>query len=103
MSSAVLAVRAKAEKASIYALVHQVVGMTGLCINNNAKIVDCAFVFSGTKELIKELKKIDARKRFDYVVIYSPAQIAESKEEFTSFVDTVEQQFKCRVTWLRSG
>ena len=102
--TAVLAIQAKGDKASIKSTVYQVTQMVTTCVRDNIQIIDCAISYSGSiKSLIKDLKLIDSRKRFDFVIVYSPMQIAKDPKEFAEFQQEVESSFKCEVMWLRSG
>ena len=104
MKTAVIAIKVKGDKSSIKTTVYQVAQLATECYKNGIKIVDCAIAYSGgPKSLIRELKTIDARKRFDYVIVFSPMQVAKDKREFAEFQQEVESSFKCEVMWLRSG
>lgn len=102
--TAVLAIKAKGDKASIKSTVYQVTQMVTACVRDNIQIIDCAISYSGgIKSLIKDLKLIDSRKRFDFVIVYSPMQIAKDPKEFAEFREEVETEFKCELLSLRTG
>ena len=103
MPTAVVALKAKGDKASIRTAIYQSMQIATKCTKDNVAVIDGIVTFGGTKDIFRELKTIDARKRFDYVIVFSPAQIAKTKQEFEDFVAEVESTFKCKVVWLRTG
>lgn len=103
MKTAVVALKAKGDKASIRTAIYQSMQIATKCTREDIKIIDGIVTFGGTKDILRELKTIDARKRFDYVIVFSPAQVAKTEQEFEDFVNTVEVAFKCEVHWLRTG
>lgn len=103
MKTAVVAIKAKGDKAGIKTALYQGMQIATKCTNDNVKVIDCVPTFGGTKDIIRELKAIDARKRFDCVIVFSPSQVAKTPEEFKDFVAVVESTFKCEVCWLRTG
>lgn len=101
LRTCVIAIKAKSDKASLKTLAYQVAQITTLCTENNIKIKDCIITFGGTKDILREVKKLDAQKHFDYLVVYSPYQVAKDMTEFSEFVGVMEQNFKIDVKALR--
>lgn len=102
MSTAVAVIKIRNDKATIKSGFYQSMQIATMCNETHVKIIDCVPVYS-EKSIMKELRTIDARKRFDYVIIFSPVQVAKSKQEFEDFVNEVETTFTCKVVWLRTG
>lgn len=102
MATAIMALKTSTDKESLEGLIFQVSQITAKCINNNIKLVDGIISFSGTKDILKRVRKLDKRKRFDILVIYSPHQIAKTKEEYQEFVSVLRSEFKVEVLYLRA-
>lgn len=102
MTTAVMALKTSTDKESLEELAFEVSQITAKCINNNLKLVDCVISFSGTKDILKRVKRLDKKKRFDFLVIYSPHQIAKTKEEYQEFVSVLRSEFKVEVLYLRA-
>ena len=99
----VVALKTKSDKASLITFAYQLSTIVTKCVHSNFEISDFVVTFGGTKDVLRELKKIDVKKRFEYVVVYSPKQIAQNAEEFNDFVAQVKTLYKSDVLWLRSG
>ena len=97
MKYAVMAVRTKADKQSIKHLAYQVAKITTKCVNPNIKIVDCIVTFGGTKDIIREVRRLSSKKEFQYVLIYSPMDIAQSKEDYEKFVNCIREDYHMEV------
>ena len=102
MPTAAVVIKTKSDKASIKSGFYQSMQIATMCAKNHVKIIDCLPVY-GQKSIMRELKTVDARKRFDYVIFFSPAQVAKTKQEFDDLVNEIETTFKCEVRWLRTG
>ena len=68
--------------------------LTMFCIANNVKPIGCVVSHAGIKDMEKRIKSSDRTKRFEYIVIYSPNQIAKSKEEYEWFINTMAEDFQ---------
>jgi len=101
--TAVIALKAKGDKAGIKTLAYQVSQIVATTIDTDTQIIDCIITFGGVKDVLREVKKLDAQKRFDYLIIYSPAQIAQNALEYQQFMDVLESDFKIEVRCLRAG
>lgn len=97
MKYAVMAVRAKSDKKSIKHLAYQVAKITTKCVNPNIKLVDCIVTFGGTKDIIREVRRLIPKKEFQYVLIYSPMDIAQSKEDYDRFVNCMREDYHMEV------
>ncbi len=97
MSYAVMAFKTKADKRSIKNLTYQVAMITTKCVNPNIKLVDCIITFGGVRDILREVRNLDKTKTFQYLLIFSPKQVAKSKEEYEYFVDTLLDEFGVKV------
>lgn len=71
--------------------------LTEFCIQSKVKPIGCVVSHAGINDMIKRVKSADRTKRFDYVVIYSPTQIAKSEQEYEDFVTTLNEDFQVKV------
>lgn len=101
--SVVIALKTKSDKASLMTFAYQLSTIVTKCVRSDFEVSDFVVTFGGTKDVLRELKKIDAKKRFEYVIVYSPKQIAQNADEFNDFVTQVKADYKSDVLWLRSG
>lgn len=101
IKTGVLAFRVKSDKESMRTLVYQTSQITTQCVKQNIKIIDCVITFGGVKDIVREIKKIDNKKRFNYLLIYSPQQIANNKNDFIALVDILKHDFQIEVLALR--
>lgn len=101
--TAVIALKAKGDKAGIKTLAYQVSQLVAATIDTDTHVIDCIITFGGVKDVLREVKKLDAQKRFDYLILYSPAQIAQNAVEYQQLIETLETDFKIEVRCLRAG
>lgn len=101
IKTGILAFKVKSDKESIKALVYQASQITTQCVKQNIKIIDCVITFGGVKDVLREVKKIDSKKQFDYLLIYAPNQIANSKEDFVALEDVLKHDFQVEILTLR--
>ncbi len=101
MSYAVMALRTKSDKASIKNLAYQVSMITTKCVNPNIKIVDCIITFGGVRDILREVRNLDKTKSFQYLLIFSPKQVAKSKEEYEYFVSVLEEEYGVKVIYYK--
>ena len=97
MKYAVMAVKAKSDKKSIKHLAYQVARITTKCVNPNVKILDCIVTFGGTKDIIREVRQLIPKKDFQYLLIYSPKDIAQNEEDYNYFVNTLNKDYHIEV------
>lgn len=102
ISYGVMALKTKSDKESIRTLAYQVCQITTHCVKQNIKIVDCIVTFGGIKDFLREIKKLDTKKEFNYLLIYSPHQIAKSEQEYLEFANILEKDFQIEIKYLRS-
>lgn len=102
MEHAVLALKAKKDKAGLVAMAYEIMQITTQCVKHDVQLVDCIITFGGTKDILREVRKLDAKKQFDSLVIYSPSQIAKDKEEYSAFVVALKEDFDISVRFIRS-
>lgn len=101
MDYAVMALKTSTDKESLEALAFEVSQITAYCINNNIKLTDCIISFSGAKDILKRVKRLDKKKRFNLLIIYSPHQVAKGPQEYNAFVETLRNDFSVSVKYLR--
>ena len=97
MKYAVMAVKAKSDKKSIKHLAYQVAKITTKCVNPNIKVVDCIVTFGGTKDIIREVRQLIPKKEFQYLLIYSPMDIAQGEEDYNKFVSCLNENYHIEV------
>lgn len=95
--------KVKGDKESIKTTSYQIAQITTRCVHHNIRIIDCIITFGGTKDILREVKKLDSKVRFDYLIVYSPAQVAQSEEEYNDFVSVMKKEFDVEVIAYRSG
>lgn len=103
LKTAVMAFKVKGDKENIKALAFQTCQITTRCVQHNIKIIDAVIVFGGTKDILREVKKLDKRERFDYLIIYAPRQITQTEQEYNDFVATMQQEYQVEVLPYRQG
>ena len=102
LEQTVMVLKAKSDKASLKAMAYQIAQIATECTKHNVRIVDCIVTFGGPKDIIRELKKIDAQKRFDSIIVYSPTQICKNANEYGAFVNEVQTNFQAGVRCIRT-
>lgn len=103
MEQGVIALKGKGDKASMKTLAYQVSQITTKAIKTNIQIIDCIVTFGGAKDILREVKTLDAKKRFDSLLIYSPSQICKDPQEFQQLVATLEKDYQVGVRCVRSN
>lgn len=103
LKTAVMALKVKGVKEDIKTLTFQVSQITTRCVHHNIKIVDSIVVFGGIKDILREVKRLDRKERFDYLIIYAPRQIAATEQEYEDFVLTMQQEYQVEVLPYRQG
>ena len=58
---------------------------------HNINVVDVLITNTDARNLVKQLKKLDEKEEFTFVLIYSPTQICASPEEYRLFVAEVKR------------
>lgn len=102
MKTGVVAIKVNRDKDGIKTAMSQSGQIATACVKNDIKIVDCIPTFIGAADIIKEVKKIDRKRRFDYLLIYSPNQIAKNAQEYKEFVSILKHDFQIEVIYLRA-
>ena len=59
------------------------------------------YTTDGINDMIKRVQSADKTKRFEYVVIYSPAQISKSEQDYQDFVNTMINDYQVKVIPFR--
>ena len=103
MECGVIALKAKGDKAGLRSLAYQVSQITTQAVKSGVQIIDCVITFGGVKDILRELRVLDSKKRFDSLILYSPSQICKDATEFEAFVEILEKEYKVRVRYIRSN
>lgn len=103
VKTAVVAFKVKSDKENIKALAFQTCQITTRCVQHNIKVIDAIIVFGGVKDILREVKNLDRKERFDYIIIYAPRQIAATEQEYQDFVATMQQEYQVEVLPYRQG
>ena len=103
MEKAVIALKVKSDKSGIRTAIYQTYQLCLQAWRSGIEVVDCVITFGGAKDIIREVKVIDAKARFDTLLIYSPSQICKDKIEFLEFENFMTECFKVQIKFLRSG
>ena len=102
---AVLVIKGKADKPGLRKAVIQAATMGKYC--NSFDITGFIVVASSsnaTKDICKQVKKLRAENRspFDYLLIYTPKEVAKTEQEFATFCWQMEKECQCVVKWLKN-
>jgi len=103
MECGVIALKAKSDKASLKTLMYQTAQIATLATKTNIKIVDCIVTFGGAKDVIREVKQIDAKKHFNSLLIYAPNQLCKDAKEFAMLEGTLAEDFKIGIRSYRGA
>lgn len=103
MECAVIALKAKNDKSGIRAVAYQVTQLTTQAVKSGVQIVDCIVTFGGVKDILREIRVLDSKKRFDSLLIYSPSQICKDAVEFQAFVEILEKDYRVKVRYIRNN
>lgn len=103
MEQGIMVLKSKTDKASLKALAFQVSQITTRAVKADIELVDCIVTFGGAKDIVREVTRLDAQKRFDSILLYSPSQIFEDAVEYRAFVELMKQEFKVKVRCVRSN
>ena len=103
MEKAVIALKVKSDKSGIRTAVYQACQLAMQAWRSGIEVVDCVITFGGARDILREVKVIDAKERFDTLLIYSPSQICKDKIEYLEFENFKTECFKVGIKYLRSG
>lgn len=103
MEKAVIALKVKSDKNGIRTAIYQACQLCVEALKNDVQVVECIVTFGGVKDILREVKAIDAKGRFDTLLIYSPSQICKSGAEYIEFENFMAECFKIQIQYLRSG
>ena len=103
MEKAVIALKVKSDKAGIKTAIYQTYQLCLQAWKSGIEVIDCIVTFGGSKDIIREVKVIDAKARFDTLLIYSPSQVCKEKQEFIELESVLANNFQIKVRYLRSG
>lgn len=103
MEKAVIALKVRNDKAGIKTAIYQACQLCAQALKNDIQVVECIVTFGGAKDILREVKALDAKGRFDTLLIYSPSQICKSGVEYIEFENFMAECFKIQIRYLRSG
>lgn len=103
MEKAVIALKVKSDKNGIRTAVYQACQLCMQAWKSNIEVIDCIVTFGGSKDILREVKVIDAKERFDTLLIYSPSQVCKEKQEFVELENILADSYQIQVRYLRSG
>ena len=103
MEYGVIAIKAKSDKASLKTLMYQTAQITTRATKANIQIVDCIVTFGSARDVLREVKQIDAKKHFDSLLIYAPSQLCKNQEEYTALEQTLAKDFKIGIRSYRGN
>lgn len=103
MEYGVIAIKAKSDKASLKTLMYQTAQITTRATKANIQIVDCIVTFGSARDVLREVKQIDAKKHFDSLLIYAPSQLCKNMEEYTVLEQTLAKDFKIGIRSYRGN
>lgn len=103
MERAVIALKVKNDKTGIKTAIYQACQLCVEALKNDVRVVECIVTFGGAKDVLREVRALDAKGRFDTLLIYSPSQICKDGIEFLEFENFLTECFNIRIRYLRSG
>ncbi len=103
MEKAVIALKVRNDKAGIKTAIYQACQLCAQALKSDIQVVECIVTFGGAKDILREVKALDAKGRFDTLLIYSPSQICKGGIEYLEFENFLTECFKIRIRYLRSG
>lgn len=103
MEKAVIALKVKSDKSGIRTAIYQTYQLCLQAWKSNIEVIDCIVTFGGSKDIIREVKALDAKSRFDTILIYSPSQVCKEKQEFIELENILADNYQIKVRYLRSG
>lgn len=103
MEKAVIALKVKSDKSGIRTAVYQACQLCMQAWRSGIEVVDCVITFGGARDILREVKALDAKSRFDTLLIYSPSQVCKEKQEFVELENILADNYQIQVRYLRSG
>lgn len=106
MEKGVILLQTKNDKDSIKSFSFQLAQIVERAIKSKIQLVDIIIIYDVkdiAKTAVREVTKLDAKKRFDSLLIYSPSQICKDAVEYQAFVALMAQEFKVKVRYIRSN
>jgi len=99
---AVIVVKTKMDIDGVDTAIDQWDQMFSECIRRNVQVVGRIVTTAGFKDVARKVKKQDKTKEFDLLVLYSPHQYTERKQEYIDFVKEMQELFNVKVVAVRS-
>ena len=103
MEKAVIALKVKSDKSGIRTAVYQACQLYAQAWKSGIEVVDCIVTFAGARDILRKVKALDAKSRFDTLLIYSPSQVCKEKQEFVELENILTDSYQIQVKYLRSG
>jgi hypothetical protein len=102
MSKAVIVVKTKTDLESINTAINQWDQMVYECGRRKVQIVDRILTTAGIKDVKKKVDKLDKVKEFNLLIMYSPHQYADKKQELIDFMAELNNFYGVNVIFIRS-
>ena len=72
------------------------------CVKRDVQVVGRIITTAGFKDVARKVKKQDKTKEFNLLVIYSPHQYTDKKQEYLDFIKEMQMSFRVKVVAIRS-
>ena len=106
MEQGVILLQTKNDRDGIRSFAFQLTQIVQRAMRSKIKLVDYIIIYDVkdvAKTAVREVTKLDAKKRFDSLLIYSPSQICRDAVEYQAFVALMAQEFQVKVRYIRSN
>lgn len=106
MEQGAILLQTKNDKDSIKSFSFQLAQIVERALKNRIQLVDIIIIYDVkdvAKTAVREVTKLDAKKRFDSLLIYSPSQICKDAVEYQAFVALMADEFKVNLRYIRSN
>lgn len=103
MEKAVIALKVKNDKAGIKICVKQACQLFLSAYKAGIEVADVIITFGGAKDILREIRSIDAISEVNTLILYSPSQICSTSDEFKAFTDAVYNTYKITIRTYRTN
>ncbi len=102
MPKAVIVVKTKTDLDSFNTAINQWDQMVYECGRRKVEVVDRILTTAGIKDVKKKVEKLDKVKEFNLLIMYSPHQFADKKQELIDFMTELNNFYGINVIFIRS-
>ena len=106
MEQGVILLHTKRDGDSLKTFAFQLTQIVQRAERSKIELVDCIIIYDVkdiAKAAVREVTKLDAKKRFDSLLIYSPSQLFRDAVEYQAFIEVMRQDFQVKVRHIRSN